>query len=264
RYESISNYIGAKCRIFMNQDTEDFLVLNADDPMTEEILKRGRQLATGNGPRVFYFSRRKEVEGAYFKGGEINFNLPGISSSFVLHPSSFKIKGVHNIENVMAASLMALLSGCGTDAVRAAVSDFPGLEHRLEFVRETDGVKFINDSKGTNVGAVIKSLESFDEPVVLIAGGRDKDSDFTILKPFVRNRVKALVLIGEARDKIRKALGNSADVFMEDDFKTAIIRAKQIAAPGDVVLLSPACASFDMFKDFEDRGRQFKKAVMEL
>jgi UDP-N-acetylmuramoylalanine--D-glutamate ligase len=272
RYHSMSDYIDAKCRIFLNQRSGDFLVLNADDPATEEIEKIGnRQWAIGNRPEIFYFSRKKEVKGAFYKDGLIRFNIPEVEAhglsliAYCLDPSTFKIKGIHNIENAMAASLMALLSGCSADTVISTLKIFPGLEHRLEFVREIDGVKFINDSKGTNVGAVIKSLESFSEPVVLIAGGRDKDSDFTILRPLIKEKVKSLVLIGEARDKIKKAVGDVAkDVFMEEDFKAAVIKAKQAASPGDVVLLSPACASFDMFRDFEDRGRQFKKAVMEL
>ncbi len=272
RYHSMSDYIDAKCRIFLNQRSGDFLVLNADDPATEEIKKIGnRQWAIGNRPEIFYFSRKKEVKGIFYKDGLMRFNIPEVEAhgllpiDYCLDPSTFKIKGVHNIENAMAASLMALLSGCSADTVINTLKIFPGLEHRLEFVREIDGVKFINDSKGTNVGAVIKSLESFSEPVVLIAGGRDKDSDFTILRPLIKEKVKSLVLIGEARDKIKKAVGDVAEhVFMEEDFKAAVIKAKQAASPGDVVLLSPACASFDMFRDFEDRGRQFKKAVMEL
>lgn len=269
RYHSMSDYIDAKCRIFMNQTAEDFLILNADDPTTEEIIKRIKaQAASGKEvPQVVYFSRNEKVEGAYLKDGFIHFNLPefNIPSTFTLQPSTFKIKGVHNIENAMAASLMALLSGSSIEAVVNTMNTFPGLEHRLEFVREIDGVKFINDSKGTNVGAVVKSLESFNEPLVLIAGGRDKDSDFTILRPLIREKVKALILIGEAKDKIKKAVGDVVkDVFIEDDFKAAIIKAKQVASSGDIVLLSPACASFDMFKDFEDRGRQFKEVVNSL
>jgi len=257
RYGSMRDYIDSKCRIFLNQDQQDFIVLNADDPMTLEIVKR-----TGSH-RIFYFSRREEVAGAYYNNGAIYFSLPGLSS-FTLHPSSFKIKGVHNIENAMAASVMALLSGCESGAVAAALAEFPGLEHRLEFVREMDGITFINDSKGTNVGAVVKSLESFDGPIVLIAGGRDKDGDFTGLRPFIRDKVKALVLIGEARDKIREAVGDGTEVIMGNSLGEAVAKAKELASPGDVVLLSPACASFDMFRDFEHRGRQFKELVGNL
>jgi UDP-N-acetylmuramoylalanine--D-glutamate ligase len=278
RYYSMNEYIDAKCRIFMNQGMNDFLVLNFDDPATEEILKRvkGQGSRVKGIPQIFYFSRRQEVEGAYFKDGAIRFNLPELkiknlkfkiqnfSSDFGLLTSEFRIKGVHNIENAMAASLMAVLAGCSIDAVADTLKNFPGLEHRLEFVREIDGVRFINDSKGTNVGAVVKSLESFRDPVILIAGGRDKDGDFTVLRKLVRERVKLLILIGEAKDKIKKAVGDVTETFIEDDFRTAVLKAKQAASPGDVVLLSPACASFDMFRDFEDRGRQFKKVVMEI
>ncbi|MDI6800465.1 MAG: UDP-N-acetylmuramoyl-L-alanine--D-glutamate ligase [Thermodesulfovibrionales bacterium] len=278
RYRSMSGYIDAKCRIFMNQVSDDFLVLNADDPITEEIMQRvkSQKSRVKRTPEIFYFSRKREVEGAYLQDNVIRFNLPesktqnlrfkiqDFSSDFRLLTSDFRIKGVHNIENAMAASLIALLSGCSTMAVSDTLEKFPGLEHRLEFVREIEGVKFINDSKGTNVGAVLKSIESFNEPVILIAGGRDKDSDFTALRSLIKDRVKSLVLIGEAKEKIKKAVNNGVEVFMEDDFKTAILKARQLASSGDVVLLSPACASFDMFMDFEDRGRQFKKVVMNI
>ncbi len=265
RYPSIFDYIEAKSRIFMNQGVGNALILNADDPATAALLDRGNRVwARNKRPEVLYFSRKKEVAGAYLKDGAVHFNLPGIAQSVSLNPETFRIKGVHNIENAMAASVMALRAGCPPDAVADTLESFPGLEHRLEFVCEIDGVKYINDSKGTNVGAVVKSLESFSEPIILIAGGRDKDSDFTKLRSLVRDRVKALVLIGEAREKIRKALSDIKETFIEDDFKAAIEKAKNTASPGDVVLLSPACASFDMFEDFEDRGRQFKKAAMEL
>lgn len=279
RYDSMSSYIDAKCRIFLNQGKGDFIVLNSDDPATEGILQRMRAKESSGMeiPEIFYFSMRHKVEGAYYDGNDtITFNLPKYkiqnircqitanASDFFLKPSSFKIKGIHNIENAMAASLLAILSGCNVDIVSQVLKRYPGLEHRLEFVREIDGVRFINDSKGTNVGAVIKSLESFNEPVILIAGGRDKHGDFTLLGPLVKKGVKALILIGEAREKIKNALGGMTRVFIEEDLKSAVVRAKSISTDGDVVLLSPACASFDMFNDFEDRGRQFKKAVMEL
>ncbi len=279
RYHCISDYTDAKCRIFMNQGRQDFLVLNRDDPATEEIMQRvkNQKSKIKRVPEIFYFSRHREVEGAYLQGNIIKFNLPEykiknlkfkiqkLPSDFQLLTSEIKIKGVHNIENAMAASLMALMSGCSPDAVTDTLKTFPGLNHRLELVREAGGVKFINDSKGTNVGAVIKSLESFYEPVILIAGGRDKDSDFSALRPLIRDRAKAVILIGEAKDKIRHALGDAAQmVFLEDNLKGAVLRAKEIAAPGDIVLLSPACASFDMFMDFEDRGRQFRKIVEEI
>jgi UDP-N-acetylmuramoylalanine--D-glutamate ligase len=270
RYQSLSDYIDAKCRIFKNQGAGDFLILNGDDPVTEEIEKIGnRQWVIGNRPEIFYFSRKKEVSGAFYKDGLIRFNIPKaycqLPMDYCLDPSSFKIKGVHNIENAMAASLMALLSGCSLESITHTLKTFSGLEHRLEFVREINGIKFINDSKGTNIGAVVKSIESFDEPIILIMGGRDKDSDFGFLKEYVQKKVKALILIGEAREKIKKALRDSVRlIFVEDDLRSALFRSMEIAKGGEIVLLSPGCASFDMFRDFEDRGRQFKKLVMEL
>jgi UDP-N-acetylmuramoylalanine--D-glutamate ligase len=198
------------------------------------------------------------------KDGLIRFHLPDIPPSFVLDPSTFAIKGVHNLENAMAASAMALLAGCGTEAVADALREFPGLEHRMEFVRELGGVHYINDSKGTNVGAVLKSLEGIREPVVLIAGGRDKAGDFAQLRALVKERVKTLVLIGEASEKIRQALGDVTETVTAPDLKEAVDVARERARRGEVVLLSPACASFDMFRDFEDRGAQFKKIVREL
>lgn len=280
RYSSMSSYIDAKCRIFLNQCKGNFIVLNADDPATDDILARMRnQESLGMGiPEIFYFSMRQRVQGAYYDYNDkvISFNLPEykirdlrcridhIPPDFHLVPSDFKIKGVHNIENSMAASLIALLSGCKTEIIYEVLSSYPGLEHRLEFVRDINGVRFINDSKGTNVGAVMKSLEGFYEPVILIAGGRDKHGDFTLLRTLVKEKVKALILIGEAREKIKNALGDLTRVFFEESLKDSVFRAKSISVNGDIVLLSPACASFDMFNDFEDRGRQFKKLVMEL
>jgi UDP-N-acetylmuramoylalanine--D-glutamate ligase len=181
-----------------------------------------------------------------------------------MYAEDIKIKGVHNLENAMAASAMALLAGSSLETVRESLRTFPGLEHRLEFVREVEEVKYVNDSKGTNVGAVVKSIEGFTNPVILIAGGRDKAGDFTLLRNLVKERVKALVLIGESREKIKKALGNFTETVMAKDLKEAVQISRSIAVKGDVVLLSPACASFDMFINFEDRGRQFKKIVMEL
>ena len=275
RYHGMDAYISAKCRVALHQGAADYLVLNADDPYTAELERIiGRQKQR---PQIFYFSRKAAVEGIYYERGNICFNLPpdrlrqidpdliSPGSSFTLDPASFVIKGVHNVENAMAAALMAYLAGCSFDGIKDALATFPGLEHRLEFVRERNGVRYINDSKGTNVGAVLKSLEGFTEPVVLIAGGRDKDSDFSLLRPMIKEKVKRLVLVGDAAEKIRKAL---CDVTVCDmagfDFRGAVAKATEAAAPGDVVLLSPACASFDMFRDFEDRGRQFKMMVMEL
>ncbi|MDW7998851.1 MAG: cyanophycin synthetase, partial [Thermodesulfovibrio sp.] len=177
---------------------------------------------------------------------------------------TFKIKGVHNVENIMAASLLAFFAGCKGETIKRVVQQFPGLPHRMEFVREIDGVVYINDSKGTNVDAVKKSLESFPGNVILIAGGRDKDGDFSSLRDLVKEKLKALILIGEAKHKIADVLGNLVCYYLESDMKSAVMRAKEIARAGDIVLLSPGCASFDMFKNFEHRGEVFKDIVNSL
>ncbi len=263
RYHSMTEYVDAKCRIFENQANDDFLILNADDPGVMKI--EGEKLKVKSvRPGTFYFSRNRKVEGAYCRDGVICFNIPGVTSTFNLQPSTFKIKGVHNLENAMASAAMALLAGCPADAVAETLRDFSGLEHRMEFVREVDGAGYINDSKGTNVGAVMKSIEGFSEPIILIAGGRDKAGDFSQLRPFIRERVKALILIGEASEKMKGILGDLTETILAPDLREAVDRAREVADRGDIVLLSPACASFDMFRDFEDRGEQFKKIVMGL
>ena len=278
RYHSLEEYGNAKARIFENQGEGDFLVLNRDDPETMKVYNSefspqgvagGDKIQNSKLPRVFYFSRKQEkVEGLYLKNGTVYCNIPDLPQvpfpSVLIKVGEIKIKGVHNLENAMAASAMALLAGCPAEAVIDSLKEFPGLEHRLEFIRELNGVSYFNDSKGTNVGAVIKSLESFSEPIVLIAGGRDKAGDFFQLRDLVRERVKSLVLIGEAREKIKKAIGDLTDTIMAQDLRDAVNISRNTAEKGDVVLLSPACASFDMFEDFEDRGRQFKEIVMGM
>jgi len=266
RYHSIEKYKEAKARIFENQRKEDFLVLNADD--TETMKLRTEKLEVrSEKPQVFFFSRKKEVEGIYLKDGVLvcNFNSQLLTlNSQLINADEIKIKGVHNLENAMAASAMALLAGCPADAVIKVLKEFEGLEHRLELVREFEGVDYINDSKGTNVDAVVKSLESFSRPVILIAGGRDKDGDFSLLSPLVKSKVKTLVLIGEASGKIKEVLGGLTDTRVADNLEEAVTVSRKSALSGDVVLLSPACASFDMFRDFKDRGDKFKKIVRSL
>jgi UDP-N-acetylmuramoylalanine--D-glutamate ligase len=266
RYRSMEEYAAAKAGIFAHQQPSDFLVLNADDPETMKLYET-RLRGKAYGPRVVFFSRTREVEGLFMKNSAIMMQGAALHAPVPLKlaaSTDVRIKGVHNLENAMAASAMALLAGCPVQAVIDSLREFPGLEHRLELVREVEGVKYINDSKGTNVGAVLKSIESFTEPVVLIAGGRDKAGDFSALRDLVARKVRALVLIGEAAGKMRDALGGLTKTIMAKDLRDAVEAAHGAAQKGDVVLLSPACASFDMFRDFEDRGRQFKKIVEDL
>ncbi len=268
RYHSMEKYKDAKEQIFANQQKEDFLVLNADDHEVMRLYDSRFKIQDSRLPGVYFFSRKKEVNGIYFKDGIVfaNFTNSSLltSNSKLIKADEINIKGVHNLENAMAASAMALLAGCPADAVISALKDFEGLEHRLELVREFEGVDYINDSKGTNVDAVVKSLESFSMPVILIAGGRDKDGDFSLLSSLVKSRVKKLVLIGEAREKIKEFLGGLTETIFADNLKEAVMISRKSASKGDVVLLSPACASFDMFRDYKDRGEQFKKIVKGL
>ncbi|MBI4679764.1 MAG: UDP-N-acetylmuramoyl-L-alanine--D-glutamate ligase [Nitrospirae bacterium] len=275
RYRSMEEYIDAKANIFKNQGADDYLILNADDPIIRKVISEKLEVRSEK-PNIIYFSLKTEVQGIYYKNGRLLSNLlstPGTTPSGFLRKGfvpplsivaadEIKIKGVHNLENSMAASLAALICGCSAETIRDVLKDFSGLEHRLEFVCEIDGVTFINDSKGTNVGAVVKSLEGIKN-TVLIMGGRDKDGDFTVLKDLVKKKVKALVLLGEAKEKIAKALEGAADTVFVKDIKEAVEMSMSKASAGDVVLLSPGCASFDMFADFEDRGRRFKEAVKE-
>jgi len=253
RYRDMAEYAGAKARIFKNQQKKDVLVLNFDDPLTKTLHKR----ATAT---VLPFSRLLRFNpGACVLDGQITFN-----GKRICPVDEIRIQGLHNLENALAATALAISAGAKAKAVAAVLREFPGLEHRLEFVREKDGVKYINDSKGTNVGAVVKSVEGFRQKVILIAGGLDKGSDFGPLIELFRKKVKYLVLIGKAADKMAKILGKSTETVTAGTLQDAVRLASTRSSQGDVVLLSPACASFDMFKDFEDRGRQFKEAVHNL
>ena len=253
RYHDITDYGEVKANIFRNQIGHDVLVLNDDDPLV-------RPMAARAASRVIPFSRLRDLDhGACVKDGYIVFKKERIC-----RVDDMKIQGVHNLENALAAAALSLSAGADRRAVETVLKEFPGLEHRLEFVREKNGVAYINDSKGTNVGAVVKSVEGFTKPVILIAGGLDKGSDFSPLYNLFHQKVKLLVLIGKAADKMAKALGTSTETVFARTLEDAVRLAAAKAVSGDVVLLSPACASFDMFKDFEDRGRQFKKAVKAL
>jgi len=253
RYHSMDEYAEAKARVFMNQTKEDVLVLNFDDPLVKAMAKKTR--AT-----VLPFSRLLRFNpGACVLDGYLTYN-----GQRIIHSDEVKIKGVHNLENALAAAALSCAAGADAGSVAAVLREFPGLEHRLEFVREKDGVTYINDSKGTNVGAVVKSVEGFTQPVILIAGGLDKGSDFSPLHALFQEKVKLLILIGKAAEKMAKALSTATETVFAASLQDAVRLAQSRAAQGDVVLLSPACASFDMFKDFEDRGRQFKEAVKGL
>ena len=266
RYKSMDDYINAKARIFENQLPEDCLILNGDDPVVMKMADE--RLSTGNekSPNTLFFSRKKEVKGVYCKDGALYCNVPNLGFPSARFPfisrEEIAIQGLHNLENAMAASLIALLSGQSYEPVREALKTFSGLEHRLEFVCEIKGIQFINDSKATNIGAVEKSLEGLDH-LILIMGGMDKGSDFSVLHDLVKRRVKRLIVIGEAKETIVRALRGSTEIDRAEDLREAVALSIRIATAGDTVLLSPGCASFDMFQDFEERGRKFKEIVKE-
>jgi len=256
RYATFQEYIDAKARIFENQTADDFAVLNMDDPLVAAY-------ADKLTARVVQMSRERELaEGIFCRDGIITFRWEGSEEHFPTE--GFKLKGVHNLDNVMAALATTLLLGCDAPRALAAVEEFPGLPHRMELVGTVDGVPWYNDSKGTNVGSVVKSLESFAGPVTLIAGGKDKGGDYAPLAELVRKRVSHLILIGEAKERIRTVLGHLTDTRSAGSLEEAVAIARQLTAPGGVVLFSPACSSFDMFKSYEDRGEQFAALVRKL
>ncbi|MBM3791858.1 MAG: UDP-N-acetylmuramoyl-L-alanine--D-glutamate ligase [Acidobacteria bacterium] len=257
RYAGFEDYVEAKRRIFLNQTADDWAVLNADDA-------RAAALAEGLPPAAAYFSRRTEPAlGCFLRRDRLMFRR-GSAEVSILEKREIPLKGDHNLENVLAACAISMLAGADTTGVAEAVRDFKGVEHRLEWVGEIDGVQYFNDSKATNVDAALKSLQAFAGNVLLIAGGRDKGGDFTALRPQVRERVRHLVLLGEAAGKIREALQGSAQIALASSVPEAVAHCRRIARPGDVVLLAPACASFDMFRNYEERGRAFKAAVRGL
>ncbi len=256
RYFSYNDYIQAKARVFANQNSGDLAVLNRDDPI---VMQSGEK---AKAKKILFSMRERLEEGAFSDGRTISLRFEGKAEEYSLGKAP--MKGVHNVENMMAALTAARIFGCSKRAVQDVLDRFKGLEHRLEFVREIGGVRFYDDSKGTNVGSVVKSLQSFSEPVILIAGGKDKNGDLSPLKELVQKRVKHLVLLGEAKDRMNRELGSLTDTVMAKTLEEAVSLARQKAKAGEVVLLSPACSSFDMFKDYKERGRVFKEAVSKI
>ena len=256
RYPSYDDYIEAKVRIFANQNSGDLAILNRDDP----IVMRFREKVKAK--KVLFSLKEKLDEGAFSNGQTISLRLGGKGEKYSL--AKTPLKGIHNVENMMAALTTAKIFGCSKKSIQDVLNRFKGLEHRLEFVREIKGVRFYNDSKGTNVGSVVKSLQSFSEPVILIAGGKDKNGDLSSLKELIQKRVKHLILIGEAKERMNRELGGLTDTVMARTMEEAVLLAHQKAKGREVVLLSPACSSFDMFKDYKERGKVFKEAVNKL
>jgi UDP-N-acetylmuramoylalanine--D-glutamate ligase len=257
RYPDLKSYVDAKLRIFENQTDADFAVLNADD-------RNSMELALYSACKKVFFSTNKELElGAFVKDGMLFYRMNGKGEK-IIDTKDIGIKGPHNLSNAAAACAICAVLEVESRSMRSTLRRFKGVEHRLEEVSTVSGVKFINDSKATNVESVWYALQSVTEPVVLIAGGKDKGGDFTRLREMVKSKVKALILIGEASEKIDHALGDQVRVFHSPSLEEAVKLSFEKAREGDTVLLSPACASFDMFKDYQHRGEVFKSSVRSL
>lgn len=255
RYASYDEYIAAKLRIFENQTEDDYAVVNSDDKLVREHVG-------GLRARLFPFSRKQELEeGIFLRGDAIVWRHDGREERFPT--DGFRLQGVHNLENIMAALACSLLLGCRPAESLACVRDFQALHHRMEFVRELNGVRWYEDSKATNVGSVEKALESFND-ITLIAGGKDKGGSYAPLSRLVQERVRHLLLIGEAAGRMGEELGTLTDTRKAATLEEAVSLAAALTAPGGTVLMSPACSSFDMFRDYEERAQRYIAAVRAL
>jgi UDP-N-acetylmuramoylalanine--D-glutamate ligase len=258
RHGSFENYALAKERIFAEQDENDYCVLNADNVRAAASAKRSRA-------KVYWFSLEHPVErGAWVEGGSIMFrSAPAVTPEHVMPLTSIPLKGEHNVENVLAAVCAARMAGASAESVRVAVEHFKAVEHRLEYVATLNGVEIYNDSKATNVDATAKAIAAFPGNIHLILGGKDKNSDYTELSDLLRARVKAVYTIGSAAAKIESHLRGVVSIHSCETLDKAVSAIAATAHPGDVVLLAPACSSFDQFESYEHRGRVFKELVNE-
>jgi UDP-N-acetylmuramoylalanine--D-glutamate ligase len=260
RYETVTDYAAAKHRIFRNQTAEDVAVLNADDEIVSSW-------AAGLRAHVALFSTRRELaEGLFLRGRDL-VSRTGEGERTLMHRDEMQLRGLHNVENVLAALSAGLACGASVESMRETIKNFRPVEHRMERVAEINGVTFYNDSKATSVDATLKALEALAEDegkIVLILGGRGKQAPYSPLAPLIREHARKLILIGEDADTIERELGNEAETERAADMADAVRRAFNAAEPKDAVLLAPACASFDMFKSFEHRGEVFKEEVKAM
>ena len=260
RYDFFSDYAAAKHRLFMNQTAEDVAILNADDEVTASW-------ASGLKANIVLFSVKKELdEGLFLRGKDLVCRANGKEKVLTTRDEIF-VRGLHNVENVLAGLAVGLACGASPDSMRETIKNFKGVEHRIEFVAEIEGVKFYNDSKATSVDAALKALQALSEEegkIVLILGGRGKNAPYQPLIELIEKKVRKLVLIGEDADNIESQLKNHAEIIRADSMKDAVEKSSEYSESGDSVLLAPACASFDMFNSFEERGTVFKDEVEKL
>jgi len=257
RHKNLGDYLKAKARIFENQTYKDFMVLNADNSTIMEVSKQFQ-------PEPFYFSITKKdfKNGVWIEKNQIISKFKGNEKN-ICKTQEIRLIGLHNLENALAAIGVSIILDTNLDAVRKTLREFKGVEHRLEEVACINGIRFINDSKATNVDSVIVALKSLPKPIVLIAGGRGKGCDYSRLNYLLSTKVKALILLGEAKDEIANQV-NFNNIFKVQSLHDAVELSYKLAKPKDTILLSPACASYDMFKNFEERGNEFKKEVVKL
>lgn len=256
RYPSMTDYVDAKQRLFENMTGADVAVFNNDDTLVRQLVK---ELPCR---KIGFSSQRLPVEGMGLDESDIVWRHSAEEIRFPI--SELRLKGLHNLENVMAALIPPLLEGCPPEIAWSAVCNFDGLDHRMVLVRELDGVVWYNDSKGTNVGSVVKSLAGLQAPVTLIAGGRDKGGDYSPLVEMIREKVAHMILIGEAADHIEAALGSWTKTIRATTLEEAVQLAHRVTSPGGSVLLSPGCSSFDMFSSYAERGNVYVQAVRAL
>jgi UDP-N-acetylmuramoylalanine--D-glutamate ligase len=259
RHGTFEAYAAAKARITERQTAEDFLVLNAEDKPTQMVAAKTKA-------QIYWFSPRRQVKQGAFVHGESIFFIAreGAKAEAVMPVAEIPLAGAHNVENVLAAVCAARLAGVSSEVIRGAVATFAAVEHRLEFVRELGGVRYYNDSKATNVDATVKAVEAFAGGIQLILGGKDKDSNYAAMGPALAGRVKTVITIGSAAEKIARELAGVVKIESAETIERAVAMSRETAVAGDTVLLAPACASFDQFENYEHRGRVFKELVRAL
>ncbi len=260
RYKNMNEYAQAKFNIFKNQDNDDYLVLNKDSKLLNKYISEKNMSA-----EVFWFSRKEKInKGAYLSDNKFLYALDNLIEE-IFEDGIQKLQGLHNKENILAAVTVAKLAGIENKYIKTAVENFKGLEHRTELAAVINNRKFINDSKATTISSVKMSLSAFDDDIIAIMGGRDKGLDFSVLNKVLSEKVKYLILIGEARGKIKSMIDYPANkIFETDDLEEAVYKAYDVSKEGDIIILAPGCTSYDMFKNFEERGKAFKNIVEKI